>query len=218
MRRAINENPIVQMALIGVLGLAAAVFLLKGMGGSASEEAAAPSDSTAAAPATSDAAAAPTADAAAGAPAAPAVAPATASGAPTAPAGAPADEGFVAGPGLPKAVVGAYEQNKTVVLLVTRHGGIDDRELKLAVALAALRRSPEIAVFTTAVKHTARYSRITEGVSLDRVPAMIVLSPKRLGGPMPKATVSYGYRKLESVEQAIRDAGYKGPKLSYHPE
>jgi len=207
-RRALNENPIVQIALIGVLGIAAALLVLMGMGGSDSEEAApVPAGDAAAVPA--------------GDPAAvggvPAPAPAVAAEAPPA-TGVEASEGFVAGPGLPRSVVDAYERNETVVLLVTRRGGVDDRQVKLAVALAALRSSPDIAVFTAAVKHTARYSRITEGVSLDRVPALIVLSPKEVGGPMPKATVSYGYRKLESVEQAIRNAGYEGPKLPYHPE
>jgi hypothetical protein len=214
MRKAINENPIVQIALVGVLGLAAAIVLLTRMGGSGSDQAAESSEPVAPAASASDPAAV---DPAASDPTVQGAAPAASSGAPTAPTGA-SSSGFVAGPGLPKEVVSAYEHNRTVVLLVNRHGGIDDRQVKLAVTVAALRKSPDIAVFTAAAKHTARYSRITEGVSLDRVPALIVLTPRKLSGPMPEATVSYGYRKLDSVEQAIRDAGYKGPELSYHPE
>ena len=67
--------------------------------------------------------------------------------------------------------------------------------------------------------HIARYSRITQGVNVDRVPALIVLRPRHLTQGTPTATLSYGFRGPESVDQAIRDALYKGPSnLPYYPK
>ena len=34
---------------------------------------------------------------------------------------------------------------------------------------------------------------------------------------VPTASVQYGYQSPQSVEQAVIDAGYKGPTLNYHP-
>jgi hypothetical protein len=215
MRKALNDNPVVQVVLIGVLGVAAALLFFMNMGGSGSEEAApaaAPTDASATAPdaAATEAATAPEA-AAAGAGATPA-APGAAEATPAAGGG----EGFVAGPGLPKPVVRAYDDGETVVLLVTRKAGVDDKALRREVK--ALDGRPEVAAFTAAAKHVARYSRITEGVDIDRVPALIALSPKQVSEAMPKATVAYGYRDIESVAQAVANARYKGPELPYHPK
>jgi hypothetical protein len=216
MRKALNENPVVQVVLIGVLGVAAALLFFMNMGGSGSEEAApatAPADSSATAPdaAATDASATAPEAAAAGAGAAPAV-----PGAVEATPAAGGGEGFVAGPGLPKPVVRAYDDGATVVVLITRKAGVDDRALRREVK--ALDGRPEVAAFTAAAKHVARYSRITEGVDIDRVPALIALSPKQVSGAMPKATVAYGYRDIESVAQAVANARYKGPELPYHPK
>ena len=211
MREKLNQNPAAQVALIGVLALVVGFFLLRNMGGS--------QEPVAEEPATEEAATAPAAEAPVADPAAEPV-PGTvppAEAAPAAPgAAAPAAGKFAAGPGLPKPMAEAYQDGKTVVLLVLRHGGIDDERIRPAVR--ALQSRSGIALFTSAVKHTARYSRVTEGVNLDRVPALIVLSPRKASdGPLPTASVDYGYRSLESVEQAVRDAGYTGPKLPYHP-
>ena len=213
MRRAINENPVVQAALIGVLVIVGGLMLLMRMGGSDEPAAEAP---VAAAPATDSAAAAP----AAGAPATDptAAAPATGTPAPAgaAPAGAPGT--FKAGPGLPEEIVAAYDAGDAVVVLVVNERGIDDRRLKTMVQ--TLKSNPGAAVFVVDVRDVADYSRITEGVDLDRTPALVVLRPKALTeGSMPSAVVSYGFRGEASVQQALEDALYKGPQdLPYYPK
>ena len=213
MRRAINENPVVQAALIGVLVVVGGLMLLMRMGGSGEPAAEAP---VAAAPATDSAAAAP----AAGAPATDptAAAPATGTPAPAgaAPAGAPGT--FKAGPGLPEEIVAAYDAGDAVVVLVVNERGIDDRRLKTIVQ--TLKSNPGAAVFVVDVRDVADYSRITQGVDLDRTPALVVLRPKALTeGSMPSAIVSYGFRGEASVQQALEDALYKGPEdLPYYPK
>lgn len=213
MRRAINENPVVQAALIGVLVIVGGLMLVMRMGGSDEPAAEAP---VAAAPATDSAAAAP----AAGAPATDptAAAPATGTPAPAgaAPAGAPGT--FKAGPGLPEEIVAAYDAGDAVVVLVVNERGIDDRRLKTMVQ--TLKSNPGAAVFVVDVRDVADYSRITEGVDLDRTPALVVVRPKALTeGSMPSAVVSYGFRGEASVQQALEDALYKGPEdLPYYPK
>ena len=213
MRKAINENPVVQAALIGVLVVVGGLMLLMRMGGSDEPAAEAP---VAIAPATDSAAAAP----AAGAPTTDptAAAPATGTPAPAgaAPAGAPGT--FKAGPGLPEEIVAAYDAGDAVVVLVVNERGIDDRRLKTMVQ--TLKSNPGAAVFVVDVRDVADYSRITEGVDLDRTPALVVLRPKALTeGSMPSAVVSYGFRGEASVQQALEDALYKGPEdLPYYPK
>ena len=63
----------------------------------------------------------------------------------------------------------------------------------------------------------ARYATIAQGVDVDRVPALVVLRPKRLDHGVATASVHYGFQSPESVVQAVVDAGYKGPTLDYHP-
>ena len=95
--------------------------------------------------------------------------------------------------------------------------GIDDDQLRRNVE--QLRGRSDLALFVTNAGHIARYSRITHGVNVDRVPALIVLRPRHLTHGTPKATLSYGFRGPESVDQAIRDALYKGPSnLPYYPK
>ncbi len=222
MRKAINENPVVQAALIGVLALAVGLMLIMQMGGSSSEDSATTDAATeavaAGAPTTDD----PAATAASGtdpAAAAGTATPAPATGAaPAVTPGGTASGEFTAGPGLPKAVVDAYDDDKAVVLLVVNRNGIDDRELERMVD--QIKSHPGATVFVVDVKNIADYSRITEGVDLDRTPAMVVIRPKRLDdAPMPTAVISYGFRGGASVEQALVDALYKGPSdLPYYPK
>jgi hypothetical protein len=63
----------------------------------------------------------------------------------------------------------------------------------------------------------SRYAAITEGVGVSRVPALVVVRPKRLHEAVPTASVSYGFQSGESVVQAVIDAGYEGPTVDYHP-
>ena len=51
------------------------------------------------------------------------------------------------------------------------------------------------------------------GVDVDRIPALVVLQPKRLTeGPTPTRRVSYGFRGPGSVEQAVEDSALQGPQ------
>jgi hypothetical protein len=227
LRKALNENPLVQIALIGGLGLVLAVVLLLRLGGGGggadtSETAAADvgggagsaaiADGAASGAGSSSAAAASTAtgtsEASGGATAAGGASTATAAS-----AGAP---GFEPGPGLPRAVVNAYRRGDAIVLLVTEREGIEDKPVRKAVE--ALRSRDGVAVFTTTVRDIADYSRIARGVDLNRAPALVIIRPRKLNsGELPAASISYGYRGPESVSQALRDAFYKGRRLPYHP-
>lgn len=212
MRKAVNENPVVQVVVVGFLAIVVGFLLItRVMGGSENNADTASTDTAAPAAAPVAEASAVPADAPAE-PAADAPAEAAAGGVPVA-TGAP---GFEAGPGLPEDVVKAYDAGDVVVLLISKKDGIEDKRLRDEVE--ALRSRSDTSVFMTDSREVARYSRIAEGVDLDRVPALVVIRPKRLtDGPLPEASVAYGFRKPESVGQAVRDALYKGKELPYHP-
>jgi hypothetical protein len=224
-RKALNENPVAQIAVLGVLVVVVGFLLLTRMGSKSGGESSATSPTASGAPATSapadDSSTVPSTAAGTTPPATSSDgAPSTPSGGATVPptgsvSGAPGK--FVAGPGLPASVVKAYADDKTVVLLVLRHRGIDDDQLRRNVV--RLRGRSDLALFVTNAGRIARYSRITQGVSVDRVPALIVLRPRHLTHGTPTASVSYGVRGPESVDQAIRNALYKGPSnLPYYPK
>jgi hypothetical protein len=221
-RSAVNDNPVVQIAVLGVLAVIVAFLLMtKVLHKSSTTAPPTTTPATSAAPAVAGSTAPTTPSAAAGtiAPSPTAdgtVPPATTPGAaPVAPA-APIAE-FVSGRGLPAPVVAAYKDDKTVVLLVVKFRGIDDDALRATVD--RLRGRPDLAVFVTYAAHISRYARITAGVDVNRVPALVVLRPRHLTHATPTALVSYGFRGPASVDQAIRDAGYKGPtNLPYYPK
>ena len=216
MRARANENPVVQAALIGVLVIAFAFILFTrvlGGGGSSSE------------PAATDSAPAPTESSAAAPPADSAVPPTdTSAPAPTAPeATTPAPGGgqaptgeMEAGEGLPAEVVQAYNAGDVVVLLVVDNDAIDDKRVKAAAK--DLEGRSDVALFETSAKNVSDYSQITNGVAINRTPALIVLSPRKVSGDVPLATVDYGYRSLQSVNQAVEDAKYDGKNEPYYPE
>ncbi len=231
MRKALNENPLVQAVLIGVLAIIVGFLLLTRVinQNSAAEPAPADPAPTAAEPAPAPEAAD---ESAAGAEGTASTTPSTdASGAaaapettdpasePVDPAIAAAAEGeFVAGPGLPADLVKAYADGKVVTLLIVRENGVDDRTVRGTVE--ALRSRPDTAVFVTPAAGIADYSRITQGVNVERTPALVVIRPRRLTkGPTPVATVSYGFRGRQSVDQAVEDALYAGREnIPYYPE
>jgi hypothetical protein len=225
-RRALNENPLVQAALIGVLAIIVGFLLLTRVmnRNSGAEESAATTDPAAAAPAATDSAAAPPestdpAAAAAADAAAPSTDPSATPPAAADPATAAAAAGeFVAGPGLPAEVVKAYADGKVVALLIVRENGIEDRKVRAMVE--TLRSRGDTAVFVTPAATIARYSRITQGVDVERVPALVVIRPRKVTeGDTPVAAVSYGFRGPDSVDQAVRDALYAGRKdIPYYPE
>ena len=209
MRKALNDNPVAQIVVLGVLAVLVGFLLLTRVAGQSG------GDSPAASPTASDTSTVPSTTP-------PATSsdqvPSTSSDAvsPTGSvSGAPVGK-FVAGPGLPASVVKAYADDKTVVLLVLKRRGIDDDQLRRNVE--RLRGRSDLVLFVTNAGHIARYSRITQGVSVDRVPALIVLRPRHLTDGTPTASISYGVRGPESVDQAIRNALYKGPSnLPYYP-
>src|SRR6476646_1144164 len=196
MREQLNNNPQVQMGAIAVLLLIGAIFLLTSMGGgedSESESGGSSISTTApgkgAAPSPGEA---PPPEAASG-------------------AGAP----VLASQPLPQPLMDAWNANQRVVLLIVHDGGIDDDLVKLAGS--RLDGMAGVTTFTVPASQIARYAAITQGVGVDRVPALVVLGPKKLDQAVPTASVSYGFQDGDSVEQAVIDAGYKGPTLEYHP-
>ena len=196
MRKALNENPAVQIAVVGVLiAIVGLVFFMNMGGGGGGDEAASTDTST---PAT-------------GAPDAAATAAPT--GGTPAPVSSPTTP---LGPEPPADVRQAYERGDTIVLLIIRPGGIEDRFVKGYVE--ALRGEPGLSIFIVPAARIARYSHLTQGLQVSRVPAMVVVSPKRLGGEQPVAQISYGYRSPASIRQLVRDATYEGQPASYGPE
>ena len=79
------------------------------------------------------------------------------------------------GQGLPASVVSAYAADKTVVLLVLKHRGIDDDQMRRNVEAAA-RGEAIWRCSSRTPAAVARYSRIAQGVDLNRVPALIALA------------------------------------------
>jgi hypothetical protein len=199
MRQAINNNPIAQIAILGGLALVAAVFFMTNMKGKGSSDSASTASSAAPAPSTS----------------APAV-PAPTSSAPPPATGTVSPDALVPGRGLPKPVVTAWKRGDTVVLLVVRQGGIDDRLVRSSVR--SLTSDRGVSVFVTRATQVARYSRITQGVGVSQAPALVVVRPKRVSGSVPEAQVSYGFRDAQGVVQAVHDAVYSGKdNLPYSP-
>jgi hypothetical protein len=194
MREKLNDNPMAQVGLVGVLLVLAAVFMLGKMGGGSEEEEGGESAAGAAAIAS-------------------AAAELEASGAPIelpAPGSGPG-----APPAPPRAVVSAYDAGSTVALLFVRDGGIDDRLVKGAVR--RLDAMGGVATFVVPSSELARYVTIAQGVDLSRVPALVVIRPKRLSHGADAASVHYGFQSAESVVQAVVDARYRGGTLAYHP-
>ena len=207
MRKAINENPVVQVVFLGILGIVVAfLFMTRVM----SQDEDTGSDAAPPAPTAAGAVPAPSAPDPTAAPDAVAVAPSAG----TAPV---ASAGFEAGAGLPESVVGAHEAGEVVVLLVVNRKGTEDQRLEAEVE-DRLQGRNDTSVFVVEAKEIARYSRIAEGVNLDRVPALVVVEPRRqVEGDLPGATISYGFRGPESVEQTVLDVLYDGKELPYHP-
>ena len=209
MRKALNENPIVQVVMLGLLGIVVAfLFLTRVMSSDEPAEQDAGSAPVARAPSAAGAAPVANPDAPETTPAAPG----TADALPVAPGGA----GFEAGEGLPQPVVSAHDRGDVIALLVVNSRAAEDNRLKDEIQTLGGRGGTS--VFVVEARDIARYSRIAEGVNLDRVPALVVIEPKRLArGELPTATISYGFRGPESVQQAVRDALYDGRELPYHP-
>ena len=115
----------------------------------------------------------------------------------------------------PRPVTAAFESGDIVVLLFVKDGGIDDRLVTRTVD--RLKGLSQVSTFVVPAHEIARYTTITQGVEVNRTPALVVVRPKHLTGGVPSASVQYGFQSPASVEQAVIDAGYKGPTVDYHP-
>lgn len=214
MRKALNENPKVQAAVVGVLALVVvAIFMMNsgGGGGGGDDAASAPPPS---APPTSSG-----------------VEPATGSdlgtesdAAGSSGAGVPTSSETPMGPPLPAPVRRAYDQGDTIALLVVRQGGVEDEAV--ADALGVLKGEPNVSTFVVPTERIAAYARITQGVGVTRAPALVVVRPRRMGGgqagggsddDQAVAQVHYGYREPSSVLQAVRDASQRSQPATYGP-
>ena len=193
MREKLNDNPMAQIALVGVLLVVAAVFLLGKVGGGEAEE----EGGSAAADA---AVAAVAAELEAGQQPLRLPAPGTGPGAIPPP---------------PRAVVDAVDSGDTVAILFVRDGGIDDRLVKEAVG--KLENFGYVATFVVPTHQIYRYVSISQGVDLSRVPALVVIRPKNLSHQYDPASVHYGFQSAQAVVQAVVDARYHGGTLPYHP-
>lgn len=204
MRDQLNNNPMVQLGVLAVLLVAGAIFAMSTMGGGPEEE-----ESTApAVTATVNGATATGSTPGAAVESAIGSLEASAATAPTGTVPAAAAK-------LPRSVLRAWKDDRTVVLLFVRDGGIDDRLVSRTTAgLAGL---PGVTTFVVPADQISRYTAVSEGVGVERVPALVVISPRRLDEQVPTASVSYGFQSPASVYQAIVDAGYKGPTVDYHP-
>src|SRR3954467_1927240 len=173
MREAINNNPIAQVGLLAALALFGGLLFMMNMKGGSSD-----SGSTASSTAPPAASSSPAAGGST-------VTPGSSAGAATGTAGtAPTTTGTVnpsallPGPGLPKPVISAWKRGDTVVLLVVRQGGIDDRLGRSSGG--ALSADTGVSVFVTRANKVARYSRITQGVGVSQAPALVVVRPRRV--------------------------------------
>jgi hypothetical protein len=202
MREKLNENPLLQVAVIGVLLLLAGVFVLSSMGGGGGAEETETSTSSATVTGPSGSATVTTTVTA------PSAEVPAAGGAVSAVPEVPA-------PPPPSPVATALEADQIVVLLIVKPGGIDDAVTAAGALPLELQRN--VALFVVPVKKIARYAAITQGVDVNRVPALVVVGPEELQRGVASATVSYGFLSPESIAQAVIDAGYEGPTLTYHP-
>lgn len=201
MRERLNSNPVAQIAVIGVLLVATGFFVLSSMGGGGESESSSTTTSSASV----------TTPAGEVSVTASVTTPSGASAAPASVASAPE----VPAPPLPHRVTAAFDANRTVVLLIVKKGGYEDA--LLAHVVRHVRSMPDVSTFVIRADKIARYAAITQGVRVNRVPALVVLKPKDLDHGVPVASVSYGVQSIESAEQAVRDARYKGRTLNYYP-
>lgn len=208
MREKLNENPIAQVGLILILVVVGVYMFISSSGGE-EEESAAPTEATVAVAGTS------AVGTATGATPGEAVEGAVESAIESAGETVSATPSAVPAPPPPKPVAAAYDSGKTVVLLIVHDGGIDDKLVQQASS--QLDSDPSVAFFEVPAKRIADYAAITIGLDVNRVPALVVMRPKKLSGGTPQASVDYGFQTSENVQQAVRDAAYEGHELTYHP-
>ncbi len=102
-----------------------------------------------------------------------------------------------------------------MALVVYDPKGLSDEKLEGYVK--RLDSRGDVAVFSVKSKNIARYARITQGVSVSQVPALVVVQP-RDGAEQLVASVSYGFRSPKSVDTAVEGALYDGKQRGFAPE
>lgn len=206
MRKALNENRTVQLAVIGGLALVVVLIFMMNMSGGGSGG----GEETGAAQSQTQAESEPEI-----------VSPEDggdegASPDGTAPAPTPAMTEAPIGPALPDEVVAAYERGEVIVLLVVSPGGLEDAFV--GASLTALAGEPGVKLLVTTTDDVARYARLTQGAGVSRTPALVVVRPRHLAGGKPVAQVHYGLKTPAGVMQAVRDAEYAGEVTTYGPD
>jgi hypothetical protein len=127
-----------------------------------------------------------------------------------------AADGLLPGKGLPEDVLVAYARGNALALVVVDPKGIADA--KVEEYTKRLSNRPDVETFVVEVGDIAKYARITQGVSVSRTPALVVVTPREKAGEVPTASVSYGFRSPKSVEIALEDALYTGKPVTSYPE
>jgi hypothetical protein len=210
MREKLNENPLAQVGLIALLVVVGAYMFISSSGGGEEEESAAPAEATVAVAGTSavgTATGATPGEAVEGAVESALESPATVSSA--------VPSSAVPVPPPPARLVNAYNSGKIVALLIVHRGSIDSA----LSARSSLLFAPfhKVLLFVVPAKQIARYAAITVGLEVNRVPALVVMKPKKLSDGTPQASVDYGIQTPQSVLQAVLDANYHGGEVTYHP-
>jgi hypothetical protein len=209
MRNAINNNPKVQLGVLGALVLLIALVMVPSMMGKKS----ASTGGTATSATTPSGSVAPSVQTTQ-----PALGDASAAGATSVapPAASVSPSALIPGPGLPRPFIDAWKHGQAVVLLIVRNHGIDDQLISHSVR--DLSGDQSLTVFVVHANRVARYSRITQGVGVSQVPALVVVRPRRVSGSVPEAQVAYGFRDSQTVVQYVHDALYSGKDdLPYSP-
>jgi hypothetical protein len=219
-RKALNENPMVQLGVLAVGGIVLAVLLMSSLSGGGSDGNA-PAGTEAAVSPSAEADAAASSSAAPATTTTPAPAPAPSAGAAPDSATVPAADagsadGLLPSAGLPEDVLVAYAKNEAIALLVIDPKAISDEQL--ADYAGVLRARDDVAYFQVKTKDIADYARITQGVAVSRAPALVVIRPRDKTEGAPTAVVSEGFRGPDSVRTALEDALYDGRSVPSYPE
>src|SRR3954452_10039926 len=173
MREQLNSNPVVQISVIGVLVIVVGLFFMMNM----KKKDSTASTSSATSPSVSSSLGGTTTPIGPGAStASPAAAAPSVGATPSVSSGSVTPDALIPGPGLPRPVVTAWKGGDAIALLIVRGGGIDDRLVRGSVE--SLSGDSTVAVFVARAKDVARYSRITQGVGVDRAPALVVVRPR----------------------------------------
>jgi hypothetical protein len=207
MRERLNNDPKAQVAAIAVLVVLAAFFFVSKMGGGVVEEGAV--EATVAVAGTE------ATGTATGATPGEAVEGAVESAVENTSAVVPVLPSNLEAPPPPAPVTAAYRAGETVALLIVRDNAIEDDLVKRSAEV--IEGMEGTALFVVPVSQIARYAAITLGVEVSRVPALVVMAPKGASHGEREASVTYGFQTPQTLEQAVRDAGYTGPVATYHP-